>query len=282
MFSLHVGLTEGEVPAGRMFEYTDDTVKQTFLSDPAGLLRLSVLSMPEIGRDPRDQIARIGKVVALRTVGRDHRFTFVPDPSLGQYSMSTIQKLASKLGIGDWELRRTHWAVKEIDLFEVLLQYQLAQSRISPGNFSASGAIQFPTDLPRDPGLIAVMMPFSKDFDIVYETIELAAADAGLRCLRADDIWEHDHVMSDVLSLIWRASIVVADLTDKNTNVFYETGLAHALPRRTVLLTQEQSDIPFDLRAIRFLQYGLSAAERSVLRKQLTDRFNTLAKDQLS
>jgi hypothetical protein len=125
--------------------------------------------------------------------------------------------------------------------------------------------------------LVAVMMPFSKGFEIVYETIDQAAADAGLKCARADDIWESDHVMGDVLGLIWRANIVVADLTGKNTNVFYETGLAHSLPRRTVLLTQDPSDVPFDLQSIRYLSYGLGTADRALLRKQLAERLTTLA-----
>lgn len=120
------------------------------------------------------------------------------------------------------------------------------------------------------------MMPFAPEFDVVYEVIESAVGDAGLHCARADDIWEHDHVMEDVLSLLWRSQIVIADLTGRNTNVFYETGLAHALPRRTVLLTQEPADIPFDLRSIRYLQYGLGRQQRAFLREQLSERLKTL------
>jgi hypothetical protein len=188
LFSLHVGLLDGDVPSGRFLEYTDDSIRQIFGNDFAALQQLPVLSMPEIGDDRHEQV----------------------------------------------------------------------------------GA-------PRDPSLVAVMMPFSNDFDVVYETIEQAATDAGLKCSRADDIWDHDHVMGDVLSLIWRSSIVIADLTGKNTNVFYETGLAHSLPRRTVLLTQNPSDVPFDLRSIRYLAYGLGTSERAMLRKQLAERLTTLA-----
>jgi hypothetical protein len=281
LFNLHVGLLDGEVPSSRLFELTDDNIKQQYGSDIAALQRLPVLSMPEVGDDRHEQVARVGNVVAMKASGKGYRFTFVPNPALGQFTLTTIQDLAQKLGLGQWELQRTHWAVKDVDLFEVLFQHQLEQSRLSPGNFNASGTVQFPVDVPRDPSLVAVMMPFSTNFDIVYETIEKAATDAGLKCSRADDIWEHDHVMGDVLSLIWRANIVVADLTGKNTNVFYETGLAHSLPRRTVLLTQEPSDVPFDLRSIRYLLYGLGTAERAALRKQLAERLTKLASQPL-
>lgn len=121
------------------------------------------------------------------------------------------------------------------------------------------------------------MMPFSPDFDVVYETIERAVSDAGLVCARVDDIWENHQVMDDVLSLLWRSKIVVADLTGKNANVFYETGLAHALPRPTVLLTQDPDDVPFDLRAIRYLRYGIGRDGRAKLRRDLTARLTTLS-----
>lgn len=278
MFSLHVGLSGGEVPSGRLLEHTEAELKKRFTADLAALQDLPVLSMPETGDPSSEQVARFGRIVALKPSAKGHRFAFVPNPALGQLSTGDIVRLAPKLDIDDWEFHRTHLAVKDVDLFEVLLEHRLLQTRQSPGNFSASGAVQFPVDAPRDPSLVAVMMPFSNTFDIVYETIEQAAADAGLRCARADDIWDHDHVMDDILSLIWRANIVVSDLTGKNTNVFYETGLAHSLPRRTVLLTQSPDDVPFDLRSIRYLLYGVGKSERAALRTQLADRLKTLAR----
>jgi hypothetical protein len=281
LFNLLIGLSDGVVPAGRLLEYTDDSVRQRFTADLAALQDLPVLSMPETGDSDQEQVARVGRVVALKAAGRTHTFTFVPDPAFGQVGSATVEALATKLGITGWEFQRTHWAVKDVDLFAVLLEHQLQQTRVAPGNFTASGAVQFPVHIARDPSLVAVMMPFDKSFDIVYETIAQASEDAGLASVRADDIWEHDHVMGDVLSLIWRAAIVVSDLTGKNTNVFYETGLAHALPRRTVLLTQSAGDVPFDLQALRYLHYGLGTADRATLRKQLAERLTTLSSQPL-
>ncbi|WP_159807850.1 hypothetical protein [Cellulomonas citrea] len=279
MFSLLVGLNGDVVPQGRLFEYTDEEARKPFDGDHISRLQhIPALRMPEVKDETHEQVARVGSIASIRRSDAGHRFTFVPNSNLEPISSSTIMSLAGQLGVDptSWEFTRTHWAVKDVDLFEVLLEHQMNLHRGGSGNFRSSGAVQFPVGKPRDTSLVAVMMPFSRMFDVVYETIELAVADAGLHCARADDIWDHDLVMGDVLSLLWRSTVVIADLTGKNTNVFYEAGLAHALPRRTVLLTQDPDDVPFDLRSIRYLHYGVGTAERATLRKQLSERLTTL------
>lgn len=61
----------------------------------------------------------------------------------------------------------------------------------------------------------------------MLEAIQRAAADAEVRCRRADDIWEAPAIIQDVVNLIDRSRIVVCDCTERNPNVFYETGIAH-------------------------------------------------------
>jgi len=104
------------VPSGRLLEYTDSASKQAFGTNFAKLQELPVLSMPEIGDETSEQVARVGRVHDIKAVGRGHRFNFVANPSSGQFAVPTIERLASKLGIDNWEFRRTHWAVKDIDL----------------------------------------------------------------------------------------------------------------------------------------------------------------------
>lgn len=234
--------------------------------------------MPELNDDRFEQVARIGTITRFRETLKGHAFTFVANQELEPIPSSSIQGMAEDLDVDadSWEFSRTHWAVKNVDIFKVLLERQVQERRGGSGNFRSSGAVQFPVDTPRDPTLVSVMMPFSSDLDIVYEAIEASVADAGLHCVRADDIWENDHVMEDVLALLWRSQIVVADLTGRNANVFYEVGLAHALPRKTVLLTQKRDDIPFDLQSIRYLRYGLGTEQRADLRGQLRSRLATM------
>lgn len=44
-------------------------------------------------------------------------------------------------------------------------------------------------------------------------------------------------------------------MTDRNPNVFYELGLAHAISKPVILISKSIDDVPFDLRSIRVLVY---------------------------
>ena len=61
--------------------------------------------------------------------------------------------------------------------------------------------------------------------------------------------------MEDVWKGIFQAKVVIADLTSRNPNVYYELGIAHTLGKRFILLAQNIDDIPFDLRHYRCILY---------------------------
>lgn len=95
---------------------------------------------------------------------------------------------------------------------------------------------------------VFVLMPFSKEFKNIYDMgIRPAAHNALMRCERVDEIEFNDDILQRVYSCIGKADIVVAVMTGKNPNVFYETGYAHALGKPTVHLSATRDDIPFDL-----------------------------------
>lgn len=109
---------------------------------------------------------------------------------------------------------------------------------------------------------LSVMMPFANSA-LVLAAIQRAAGAAGMTCDRADDIWDHQTVMEDVVALIDRSAIVICDCTSRNANVFYEIGLAHAWGKELILITQNPADIPFDLAHLWHLHYHPNAARRS-------------------
>ena len=119
-------------------------------------------------------------------------------------------------------------------------------------------------------------MPFDAAFNAVYESINQAAENVGLRCRRADNIWEHAAIIQDVVSLIDRSRVVICDCTGRNPNVFYEVGIAHTLGRDVILITQSEQDIPFDLRHLRHVRYLNNTEGLSELRESLQGRMQTL------
>jgi nucleoside 2-deoxyribosyltransferase len=116
-----------------------------------------------------------------------------------------------------------------------------------------------------------VLMPFAPTFTPVYKR-SIVPTLTGLKwiCKRADEILKP----SEIIMLIWqeilRADLIIADLTGRNPNVFYELGYAHALHKNTILITQSINDVPFDLRHRQMIQYSASPKGYADLTKTLT------------
>ena len=106
--------------------------------------------------------------------------------------------------------------------------------------------------------------------------LKKAAADAGFECQRADDIWEDHAVVQDIVNLIARARVVICDCSDKNANVFYEIGIAHALGKEVLLIAQAEKDVPFDLRHLRHVPYLPNREGLRALSKAVTARLQTV------
>jgi hypothetical protein len=82
--------------------------------------------------------------------------------------------------------------------------------------------------------------------------------------------------MQDVVSLIDRSAVVIADCTGRNPNVFYEIGIAHTLGREVILITQVDADIPFDLRHLRYVSYLNNGEGLNALGMRLQARLSQL------
>jgi hypothetical protein len=100
-------------------------------------------------------------------------------------------------------------------------------------------------------------MPFGARFDPVFKKLigpPLEAA--GFEVSRADLTINQHQILKDIVVGIAEADIVIADVTDLNGNVMYELWLAHAMGRRTVMITRNIDSLPFDLRAYRATEYS--------------------------
>jgi hypothetical protein len=112
------------------------------------------------------------------------------------------------------------------------------------------------------PDVCFVIMPFGGWLDKYYEDIYVPAIESvGLEPHRADDLFRPSTIVNDIWAYTKRAKLLLADLSGKNPNVFYELGLAHALAKPAILIAESMEDIPFDLRALRIITYNKNAPD---------------------
>jgi len=102
-----------------------------------------------------------------------------------------------------------------------------------------------------------VLMPFAEAFTDIYNLgIKETCEQAGAYCERVDEQVYQGNILDRVYNQIAKADFIIADMTGRNANVFYEVGYAHALGKSTILLTQHNDDIPFDLKHFPHVVYN--------------------------
>jgi hypothetical protein len=122
-----------------------------------------------------------------------------------------------------------------------------------------SGELDVPTTGPKP--FVFVLMPFAPEFDDIYKLgIRAACVEAGGYCERVDEQQYDGDILQRVYNQIRTADLIIADMTGRNPNVFYEVGYAHALDKRVILLTKDAADIPFDLKHYPHIVYEGSIA----------------------
>ena len=128
---------------------------------------------------------------------------------------------------------------------------------------------------------VFVLMPFSEQFNDVYELGIKAACDAeGVICERVDSQSFDETILQRIYNQIQKADAIVADMSESSPNVFYEVGFAHALRKRVILLTWEAKDIPFDLQNYQHIVYkGSIPVLKEHLEKKLKWCFEEPAPD---
>jgi len=154
------------------------------------------------------------------------------------------------------------------------------EQRLTPQTYQqVLGKIFGGTAFTLDPQLSFVLMPFDSKFQPLYDDhIKPVVSRAGLRCERADDIRGTSLITWDIWERINRARFLIADLTDRNPNVFYELGLAHALSKDVVLITQTMDFVPFDLKTVRCIVYDFNPRGMHKFEKTLGETISALIK----
>ena len=239
-------------PSDRMLESTEGSLKAKFAGNFSGLSEMPALVVAERYSGKADQQALITRIDRIEIRGANVHFRFEHlfnrFTSEDVFSSGYFDIFISNSGID--ESKRTHWAVKSGNLMEGVLRLLNHQPKEQcPKAFSID-----PWPLGRLDH-VAVMMPFAAEFSPVYEAVKAACRSLHMDTLRVDEIYGPAPIIDDVFKTIEQSKIVVSDLTSRNPNVLYETGLAHARNRDVVMIVQNDDDVPFDLKHIRYVRY---------------------------
>lgn len=275
-------------------EYTDDDIEEKYKAftkeDIQSLMSLPCLFAYE---DHVKKPARLGWLTKIKAGAQMVRLEYEIEKGLPTVTAAKVKKLSSELDITDWELNRTHWAVKDVNLLQVLMTAGIVDEAQIRTLGADSKIVRFGLSTPLtelhvrplvfrvptgkvEADLVSVMMPFEMPFNKVSDTIRKACADCDLRCQRADNIWDQAEVIQDVFSLIYRSRVVVCDFSKRNPNVFYEAGIAHTLGKPVIPIVQNPEDIPFDLRHLRFIKYHDNGEGREKLRREVVQKLRTV------
>ncbi|HCL3427726.1 TPA: TIR domain-containing protein [Pseudomonas aeruginosa] len=135
MYNLLVTAAEGawDLPAyefdrTRFLEYTADSVKARFAKLDAQIQE-ELKSLPTLFTyEGDDEPVRVGYIRRIRERGRSVLIEYEFDENIPAFSFSKLKPLEIKLDIRGWEMSRTHWAVKDEDLFELLASVGLVDT----------------------------------------------------------------------------------------------------------------------------------------------------------
>ncbi len=111
-----------------------------------------------------------------------------------------------------------------------------------------------------------VVMQFGAPYNDVYmEVIKSVCEELGVDVLRIDESVGPGLIVADISRAILSSSLVIADITPLNANVFYEVGYAHGINKPTILIAEKGTKLPFDVSPFRTLFYENSIAGKTKL-----------------
>jgi len=132
---------------------------------------------------------------------------------------------------------------------------KIKKERTELSNFLMSNGIM-KSDLVVEKGFVFVLTPFHPEFEKDFRTIQEICISVGLKCLRGDENHLTGDIFPEMLKLILKAELIIANINGRNPNVLYELGIAQMLDKPVILISKQPDNIPIDIKSRRFLIYN--------------------------
>lgn len=144
-----------------------------------------------------------------------------------------------------------------------------ATHEVTPSKFLESHGI-FAEKVKIEPNLIFVLTPFHDDLRDEFDATVAVGTDVGFKVVRGDERVSQGDIFPHLLGLLVSARIVIANISGRNPNVFYELGIAHALGKPVILLAHKDTDVPFDIQSKQIIFYNSNDELKERLSRMLT------------
>ncbi|WP_319503475.1 hypothetical protein [uncultured Draconibacterium sp.] len=140
--------------------------------------------------------------------------------------------------------------------------------KVHYSNFLESNGIK-ENDLLIDERLIFILTPFNETFYEDYRVIKDVCTSAGYKCKRGDEDYFKGDIFPEMLRLIVKSNLIIANINGRNSNVMYELGIAQALDKPVLLISREPENLPIDIKSKRFLIYKTYPELQNQIRAEL-------------
>lgn len=156
--------------------------------------------------------------------------------------------------------QRLAFKENDVPVFEHLLQSPLPVGQLGLFTWGFNPVEFTDFSVRRERGSAFVVMQYTDPYLGLYNEVIKQVAESDrfkLKACHAGETFGRD-ILQDIIRGLEEASVVIAEVTPPNKNVFYELGYAHALKKEaTILLVEKGSvgDLPFDIKGYRCILY---------------------------
>lgn len=120
---------------------------------------------------------------------------------------------------------------------------------------------------------VFVLTPFSSEEKDIFFTVRNACNDIGLHAIRGDEIKISGDIMRHIILNILKSEIIIANISSRNPNVFFELGISMALGKKTIIISHVSSDVPFDISTNRIIFFSSNRELRENLKNSIHMNF---------
>lgn len=115
---------------------------------------------------------------------------------------------------------------------------------------------------------------------ILNYVIKPVMEESGYQTVRADEMSSPGLITPQIIDHLLKDELVIADLTGRNPNVFYELALRHATKKPAITIKDPSEIIPFDVAGIRTIEVDYRfITSMDKCRKEIAKQIQSLQKD---